>query len=892
MVPHAMVHVENAAVVRDTKTDSLGHFSLLLPPGTYQLTVNFAGFRPTEETVDLPAGEEGVSLRLKLVIAPRAEEVAVPSDQGAETAADENQNALILRAADLDTFSGEDATFENELLALAGAYGSVPQIYVNGFSGGRFPPKNTIRTVRINRNPYSAQYDALGVGRIEISTKPGTQALHGTLQSSGTTAGLNTPNPLVTGVQPSYYILNTNGNLSGPLGKKTSFFTAGTYNDQQDNAAVNAQTEAPAAVSEAVPNPQTVQTYSARVDRQMSAQNTFTGRYEFNRLGLTNGGVGLLVLPTEGYSSTTNTQTLQLSDEQILGKRTVNQTRFQYIRTRLDQEPNALGTSPLCSAQTAAKFTASTVIVEGSCSGGGSPGGVVHDNQDRFEFQDYVSVEYKTHFIRAGVRYRLVRDSNLSTANYNGQFLFQNLSSYNAATPEFFTLTTGTPSAAVVTGDAGVYIEDEWRARKNVTVDYGFRFESQSGIPDHFDPAPRVGGSWAITRKGKTLPLVVLRGGAGMFYDRFAPTDLLTAARENGVLQQNYTVQGADAVAAYTNPKWTPPTATTIWRLSSRLRSAYDLFGGFSAEHTFGRYGTASVNYLAARGVHQYLSRNINAPLPGTYDPSNPNSGTRPLGGTNNLYEFSSDGMEKAQLVYFNARFSVTHKLTVFGSYVISHQNADAGGSTAFPSNQYNLAQDYGPKTGSSRQSLYTGGSLQLPHGFTASTFFSPQSGKPFNVTIATDENGDAQFNDRPYEVDSSLANGGTIKTLPGCGTFAQPGSQPAGAKLAPFNACTGPGFLYLQLSLSKGFSFGHMPAPAAVVADEAASKTPPPAPVRPFHLDFSAEADNVLNRTNYGLPVGVLDSSLFGKSLALASNFGSENAANRVINLQTTFTF
>ncbi len=680
-VPHATVHIESTlplnhqlspigqfagppAVQSDTQTDSVGWFSVLLPPGTYSVTVFSEGFRSVVRTVDLDSAGAGVgtSLRIKLVIAPRADEIAVLPESGAETSAEENQGALVLHAAELNTFSAEDSTFQNEVLSLAGLLGLPPQIYVDGFTGGRFPPKNTIRSVRINRNPYSAQYDALGLSRVEIDTLPGSQKLHGSLASSGTASALDAPDRIVPVAQPPYYIFNFNGNISGPLARNTSFFLAANYNDLQNNAAVNAlgsPINPIAPLAESIPNPQSVQTYTARIDRQLTSTNTLIGRYEFNHIALTNGGVGLFVLPEAGYNSASTSQTLQLSDEQVFGAHTINQTRVEYVRARLNQSPVNSASDHYCSISGNSAIQFCNVVVQGVFTAGGNADQVLNDHQDHLEFQDHLSIERKNHFFRAGLRFRNQRDSNLSTANFNGEFVFDNAASYQAHSPTLASITTGDPSAAVSTGDLGFYVEDEWRARKNLTINYGFRFESQTAIPDHFDPAPRAGISWAVYRKGGRIPLVVLRGGAGVFYDRFSPANLLTSVRQNGILQQTTVLHGVDAQTAYTGAAGTNGYIDpTTYTLSPRLRSAYDLVAGFSAEHTFGRRGVLSINYLAARGVHQYLSRDVNAPEPGTYNPANPVTTVRPLGGDADINQFSSDGIEKTQLLYINTRFN------------------------------------------------------------------------------------------------------------------------------------------------------------------------------------------------------------------------------------------
>lgn len=91
----------------------------------------------------------------------------------------------MLKGKDLEALSDNRDDITADLLALAGpsAGPDGAQIYIDGFTGGRMPPKASIREIRINQNPFSAQFDRLGQGRIEVFTKPGTEDYHGLLVS-------------------------------------------------------------------------------------------------------------------------------------------------------------------------------------------------------------------------------------------------------------------------------------------------------------------------------------------------------------------------------------------------------------------------------------------------------------------------------------------------------------------------------------------------------------------------------------------------------------------------------------------------------------------------------------------------------------------------------------
>src|SRR5262249_53227114 len=101
--------------------------------------------------------------------------------------------------------------------------------------------------------------------------------------------------------------------------------------------------------------------------------------------------------------------------------------------------------------------------------------------------------------------------------------------------------TTGLPAAEVTVYDAGLYIQDDWRIRPNITLSGGLRFETQNDIHDHGDWAPRIGVAWGVGGRSGP-PKFVIRGGFGIFYDRFSEGSILQAERLNGITQQQFII--------------------------------------------------------------------------------------------------------------------------------------------------------------------------------------------------------------------------------------------------------------------------------------------------------------------------------------------------------------
>lgn len=219
------------------QTDRAGRFSFQVGPGTYSLEIRSEGFAPYIRAALVVAGGKPLRVPVQLAIAGREEHIDIEWVRGESTDPGDNGSTLFFSGDKLNMLSDDPATLHQQIQALMGpGLGGQTQILVNGFTGGRIPPKAAIRSLRINGNPYSAFYDLPGFGRVEIETKPGGKALHGLLGFTGTAQPLDPRNPFTT-AQPPFFQFQTEGNLTGPIGKKTAYFLAQNVQQLANNAA-------------------------------------------------------------------------------------------------------------------------------------------------------------------------------------------------------------------------------------------------------------------------------------------------------------------------------------------------------------------------------------------------------------------------------------------------------------------------------------------------------------------------------------------------------------------------------------------------------------------------------------------------------------------------------
>jgi len=929
------------------KSGSDGTYAITIKPGTYTLLVSMPGFASYLMTnLKVPAvPSTTVDAKLKIgeentVVNVEASAVQLSVDP------DSNASSTVLQGKDLEALSDDPDELSSELSALAGpsAGPNGGQIYVDGFTGGQLPPKSSIREIRINQNPFSAEYDRLGYGRVEVFTKPGTDRLHGNLQMNGNPSQFNSGNPLATVEQPPYHTLFMFGNLTGPLSKISSYNLGGSFRQIQDDQLVNATILAPTLGSSTLCNPgdatcvpssfkyfsyypQTRLDINPRLDLALGEKNVLTTRYQFVHNTATNSGVGGFSLPDTGSGNSTGSNTsamsniLQMSDTQTWSSKLINETRFEYEREHTAATPQS---------------TLPSISVSGSFTSGGSPAQNTSDHQDHYEVQNYTSVQLKKNFIRFGGRLRSTRDASSLVQNTNGSFTYATLTpcvpstdnpctgldnSYQSDLPSQFSLVVANQHSLKYTfTDVGLYAETDWKPLQNFTLSYGIRYEVQNHLKDHHDFAPRVSFAYGLG-SGKGSPKTVLRGGFGLFYDRFSGGYISNLQRYNGVSTTAYTLSAVPKGCSPNNPNFktacvanATDDAQMTYQTASTLRTPYitQFAGGFDQQVT--RAGSLSVNYLHSQGVHELATQNLGYPR----------GGLQPNQVVPAQYQYFSEGVFRQDQLIVNGRVSTGKHVSLFGYYSLNFAKGDTSGNGGFISTPYNIAADYGRTGFDTRNRAFLAGSISFPKFIQFSPFMIAQSGSPFNVTIGDDANGDTIFNDRPYRVTGVTPDGRHVKTIDGCGTFAAPGYQPDGSPISPINPCTGPSLFTFNFRLTKTWGFGG--SRNGAVASSGGQRGPGgpggmggagggghehgggggrggggggfggggggSSTGQRYNFALGFQVQNLFNNKDLAPPNGTLLSQQFGQQTQLAGGPFTSNAAVRRISLQASFNF
>jgi hypothetical protein len=789
----------------NTTTDNEGRYRFpYLRTGTYDLTIDAPGFSPVTRQLTVSIGQ-ALDLPIKLDVAGVSAQVNIGTDipvvetvrtQITETIRPREINELPLNGRNyLDlallipgvapTNTGSNQRFAEtsavpgQGISIAGQRNLYNSFIVDGVSAnddaadltGTYYSEEVIDQFQVVTSGGIAEFGRASGGVVNILTKSGTNDLRGSLYGFFRNQRFDARNPLA----PTKDLLTQaqyGGTIGGPLRRERTFFFSNFEQTRRNYSAV--LTISPAAVNSinnrlravnyqgplvstgVVPASFDTTNFFTRIDHSINQRNQLSARYSLYHIEAVNSrNVGGLNAVSRGTGLSDTDQTVMVSNVTTLSSRTLNEARVQYTNSRLDAPVND-ETGPAVNIAGFANFGTATFSPQGR-------------DINLFEAVDNVSTQRGDHSLKFGAGFLYNRVNILFPGAVQGVYSFSSLSNFLSGNYLNYQQAFGVPNQVQSNPNFGVFVQDEWRVRPDLTLNAGLRYDAQ-WLPEPIQTdtdnfSPRVGIVWAPGDR-KT----VVRASYGLYYDRIPLRATSNALQRDGskflVVQLSPTQPGAPVFPnVLALQPTTLPTKPNITRIDPNIETSYSRQANLQIERELPRNAVVSVGYLHLRAYHVILSRNVNVPtVPASA--GMPNLG-RPDPNWGNISRFESSGRANydGMVVSYNQRAARWANLRV--SYTLSKTIDDAG-NFFFSSVQdnFNIRDDRGLSDNDQRHRLVVSGSVDEPHGFQFGYIFTYASRLPFNVLLGTDRNLDTNNNDRPVGVGRNTGHGFDFASL------------------------------------------------------------------------------------------------------------------------------
>ena len=728
VVPGAVVQVKGAeertaAVIQpDLPSDRQGVvLASNLVPGRYVVEVAFPGF----ETLVIPnvRVRAGENRRDAVLSIQKLDETLSVGRDPATVASDPNNDRFntVLSREQINALPDDPDEMERVLKEMAGPGAT---LRVDGFRGGKLPPKAQIRSIRFSRDMYAAENHAAGMVFVDIVTQPGMGPLRGGVDFLFRDDALNARNAYVTEKGPEQTQQYT-FNMSGTLRKeRTSFSLSATGAALYDSANINAYAPDGSAARSAIRRPSDRLNFNGRLDHAVNLSHTLRANIQSTGNEQRNLGVGGFELGNRSFSRTTEDTILRLSEMGPWARNLFAENRLQVRRQ---------STASQSDIEAPAVRVLDTFVSGGAQQSGGR-------ESTEVEWATNVDWSRGRHAIRFGALVEGGWYQSDNRTNYLGTFTFTTLADFEAGRPASYTQRLGNPLVDYSQWQAGFFIQDDWRARSNLTLSAGLRQEMQPQLDDYFNLAPRASFTWSPFKNGNTT----VRGGGGIFYEWLESEIYEQTLRVDGTRQQDLVI---------TNPGYPDPFAgDTTQRVlpASRYVLANDLvmpvrrMANVGLSHRFSPMFGVNLSYSRTRGENRFRGRNVNAPI----------DGLRPDPAVGNVTQVESTAQMRGETLIAGMNVQLpARRIMLFAHYAWLKQETDADGAFSLPANSYDLAKEWGPVAGVPRHSVSAMLNAPLFGGVRMGLNAGVRSGTPYNVTTGRDDNGDTVFNDRPEGV-------------------------------------------------------------------------------------------------------------------------------------------
>jgi hypothetical protein len=836
-----------AAVIEPAATSQQGQVRFeRLVPGRYSVSGTFPGFQTrTLPEIRVRNGENRQVLVLPLDRLQSS--VTVARDQQQAAADRDVTFGTVLTREQIDALSDDPDELRRQLTDMAGPNA---KILVDSFEGRDLPPKAMIKSIRITRDQFAPEVHYAGEFRIEVLTQPGIGPVRGGIRMGFYDSATDGRNPLVGQRGPAQslmYGISLNGTL---VSQRSSFFL--NFNGQDSYSTpvqYAATTGGPITGNIPVRSPADNAFYSGGFDYALTRDQVLRVNFNGSQFSRHNTGIGTYDFIERAYSSEDSNFGVYIQQNGPLGRRFVLNTRLSIFGN--DSVARSVVEAP-------------TVVVNDAFASGGAQrrGGTHGRNYWLNSDLDYVR---GIHSMRTGVQIQYSSFRTDSDSNYLGTYVFESLAAFEAGRPRSYTRRIGDPHIRYTNAQAGLYVQDDIKIRKGLTLTGGVRYELQTHVPDAMNFAPRVGFTWAPFKSGRTT----VRGSWGMFYDWLPTGTYAQTLQVDGFRQRELNVVNPQ----YPDPGSvgaTPPTNRYLLQDDRNMAYAQRLSAGVG--QTLSRRINVNVLYSYAYRYALLAGRNLNAPV----------NGVRPDPEFANIVLASDDGNGRQHTVNVSAnvnlapmpsgggpgapggpatilmpgggvmmmmggppggppssgpRFSWRRGLSISGFYGYGRNSDNTDGAFAIPAS-VNLEDEWGPAAFDRRHNSFVAITSNALRNFSARLAFNGTSAPPLTIRTGFDDNGDLVFNDRPVGVGRNSAR--TRGTWNSSANF-------------------GYSFTLGKKQVTSGGGVQIMGSPAGLTVNPTGAQTTPR-----YRLNIGLSVQNLLNQPAYSGFSGIMTSPFF----------------------------
>ena len=724
VIPNAAVIVKGAeasnrdVVIPEVTSDGQGVATAPdVPPGRYTVTASFPGFESRTLTdVRVRTGDN--RRELTLPIEKVAESVAVGQDPRA--AASDPRSARfgnVLSKEQIEALPDDPDEMEDVLKQMAGPGAT---IRMDGFRGGKLPPKSQIRSIRFSTAMFAAENHSAGHTFVDISTQPGLGPLRGSMDFSFRDGAMNARNafqPQKGPEQTQQYNLNLSGTL---LKDRTSFSLSAGGASLYDSANIFAAVPG-SALAAPVRRPSDRLNFNLRVDHAINKSHTLRGSFQQSGGDQHNLGVGNYDLADRAFARTNSESLFRVSEGGPLSRLWLAESRLQVRRA---------------SSESVSAFEGPTIRVLDAFTSGGAQVAGGRESTD-VEFATDVDYARPGHSVRMGALIEGGSYRSDNRTNYLGTYTFPSLADFQAGRPATYTQRTGNPLVTYSQWQAGFYVQDDWRVRQNLTLSAGVRQEFQTHLSDRWNFGPRGGFTWSPFKSGRTT----LRAGVGLFYDWFEAETYEQTLRVDGSRQQDLVVVNPGFPDPYTGGVSEQVLPPSKYLLASGLVMPKRAMGLFAVTQRLSNAVSINASYNHQEGWDRFRGVNVNAPL----------NGVRPDATLGNVTQVESTARLEQDSFNVGMNVNIPQRRTfLFANYAWTNVRNDADGAFSLPANSYDLAAEWGRAGGVPRHIASAVVNTTLMRNLRLGVSTSARSGTPYTITTGRDENGDTVFNDRP----------------------------------------------------------------------------------------------------------------------------------------------